>query len=121
MRDVVDHEPPGVALVPDDGAVKQFASKGADPAFGKGVGYGDMNWSLENLVALGAEDLVEVGNELAGAVSQKRPGVGEPVGMAHKEVAGGLCGPRAGRVGGDAAVEDLPVCDIDEQQQVVAA
>ena len=30
MRDVVDHEPLELALVPDDGAVKELASKGAE-------------------------------------------------------------------------------------------
>ena len=39
----------------------------------------------------------------------------------HKEVAGGLGGPGAGRVGCDAAVEDFAGGDVDEEQQVTAA
>ena len=60
------------------------------------------------------EDLVEVVDELAGAVTNEGSGVGEPVGMTHEEVARGLGGPGARRVGGDAAVEDFAVCDVDE-------
>ena len=69
VRDVVDHETLELALVPDDGAVEDLASQTADPAFGEGVGYRGMNRGLENLEALATEDLVEVVDELAGAVS----------------------------------------------------
>lgn len=31
VADVVEHEPLELALVPDDGAVEQFAAQGADP------------------------------------------------------------------------------------------
>ena len=121
MVDVVDHEVFELVLVPDDGAVEELASQGADPAFDEGVGYRGLNRSLENLEALAIEDLVEVVDELAGAVSQKCSGVGEAVGVTHEEVAGGLGGPCAGRVGGDAAVEQLAVCDVDEERHVAAA
>ena len=67
------------------------------------------------------EDLVEVAGELAGAVSQKCSGVGEPLWVTHEQVAGGLGGPCAGRVGCDGAVEDLAGGDVDAQQQVAAA
>ena len=102
MRDVVDHEPLELALVPDDGAVEQLAAQTADPAFGEGVGYWGMNRSLENLEAFATEDLVEGVDELAGAVTNEGSGVGEPVGMTYEEVAGGSGGPGARRVGGDA-------------------
>ena len=39
----------------------------------------------------------------------------------HEEVARRLGGPGAGGVGGDAAVEDFAVGDVDEEQQLVAA
>ena len=71
MRDVVDHEPLELALVPDDAAVEELASQSADPAFGEGVGYRGMERGLENLKALGAEDLVEVVDELAGTVTNE--------------------------------------------------
>ena len=119
--DAVDHEPLELVLVPDDGAVKEFAAQGGDPAFGEGVGHWDASQGAQDLEAFGSEDLVEVAGELAGAVTHEGPGVGEPVGMTHKEVAGGLGGPGARRIGGDTAVEDLAVGDVDEEQQVVAA
>jgi len=119
--DVVDHEPVELALVPDDGAVKEPASQGADPAFGERVGHWDENRGAQDLEAFGSEDLVEVAGELAGVVTHEGPGVGEPVGMTHKEVARCLGGPGAGGFGCDAAVEDFAVGDVDEEQQVVAA
>ena len=39
VRDVADHEPFELALIPDDGAVEELASQTADLAFGEGVGY----------------------------------------------------------------------------------
>ncbi len=39
--------------------------------------------------------------------------------MAEEEVAGGLGGPRSGRVCGGAGVEDLAGGDVDEEQDVV--
>ena len=54
---VVDHEPLELVLVPDDGAVEQLAAQIADPALGEGVGHGCPDRGLENLEALGAEDL----------------------------------------------------------------
>ena len=90
MVDVVDHEPLELALVPDDGAVKELSSQGADPAFGERVGHWDADRGAQNLETLVAEDLVEVAGELAGAVTNECSGVGEPVAMTHKEVARGL-------------------------------
>ena len=119
--DVVDDKPLEPATVPNDGAVEQLASQTADPAFREGVGYWGVDWGLENLEALATEDLVEVVDELAGAVTNEGSGLREPVGMTHEEVAGGLGGPGARRVGGDAAVEHFAVGDVDEEQQVAAA
>ena len=47
--DVVDHEPLELALVPDDGAVKELAAQGADPAFGERVGHWDANRGAQDL------------------------------------------------------------------------
>ena len=93
MVDVVDHEPLELALVPDDGAVKELSAQGGDPAFGERVGYRGLDRGLENLETFASEDLVEVAGELAGAVSQKCSGVAELAGMGHEEVASGLGGP----------------------------
>ena len=49
MVDVVDHEPLELALIPDDGAVKEFASQGADPAFGERVGHWDADRDAQDL------------------------------------------------------------------------
>ena len=86
MRDVVSDEPLKLALVPDDGAVEELSSNGADPAFGERVGHWDADRGAHDLETIGAEDLVEVVDEMAGAVTQKRSGVGEPVAITHKEV-----------------------------------
>ena len=37
--DAVDHEAFELMLVPDDGAVEEFAAEGSDPAFGECVRY----------------------------------------------------------------------------------
>ncbi len=76
---------------------------------------------LEDLEAFGAEDLVEAVDELAAAVTYQSLGVGELVAVADEQVAGCLCGPGAGRVGGDAGVDHLSGVDVDEEQDVVAA
>ena len=93
VRDVVDHEPLELVLVPDDGAVKELSAQGADPAFGERVGHWDANRGAQDLETFASEDLVEVVDELAGTVTNKGSGVGEPVGMTHEEVARGLGGP----------------------------
>ena len=121
MVDVVDHEPLELALVPDDGAVKEFSAQGGDPAFGERVGHWDTSRGAQDLETFGSADLVEVAGELAGAVSPKCSSVGEPLWVTQAQVARCLGGPGAGRVGGDAAVEDFAGGDVDEEQQVVAA
>ena len=119
--DVVDHEPLELALVPDDGAVKELSSQGAHPAFGERVGHWDADRGAQDLETFGSEDLVEVAGELAGAVTNEGSGVGEPLWVAQQQVSRGLGGPGCGGVGGDAAVEDFAVGDVDEEQQVVVA
>ena len=121
MVDVVDHEPLELALVPDDRAVKEFSAQGANPAFGERVGHWDADLGAQDLETFASEDLVAVAGELASAVSQKCSGVAEPAGMGHEEVARCLGGPGACGVGCDAAVENLAVGDVDEEQQVEAA
>ena len=121
MVDVVDHEPLELALIPDDRVVRELSAQGADPAFSEGVGHWDANRGAQYLETFASEDLVEVVDELAGTVTNEGSGVGEPAGMTHEEVAGGLGGPGACGVGGDGAVEDFAVGDVDEEQQVTAA
>ena len=79
VLDVVDHEPFDLALVPDDGAVKQLAAQRADPAFSEGVRHRGPNRCLEDLQSLGSEDLVEDVDELAPAVTNECSRIRESV------------------------------------------
>ncbi len=63
--DVVDDDTLELPLVPDDGAVEKFSADGADPAFGERVGHRSADGRLEDIEALGVEDLVEGVDELA--------------------------------------------------------
>ena len=61
------------------GATELVVSEGPEmlgvvSAFGEGVGYRGLDWGLENLEALSAEDLVEVVDELARAVTNEGSG-----------------------------------------------
>ena len=49
MIDVVDDKPLELPLAPDDGAVEELASKGADPAFGERVCQGVRTGVLRTL------------------------------------------------------------------------
>lgn len=59
VLDVVDNELFELVLVPDEGAVEEFASDGSDPSFSERVGHRCPARGLENLQAFGAEDLIE--------------------------------------------------------------
>ena len=87
--EVVDDEAVELALVPDEGAVEQLAAKGADPAFGEGVGHRGPDRGLDDPEAFAVEDLVEGGDELAAAVAYERAGVGEQL----RDAVGRGCGP----------------------------
>ena len=76
MVDVVDHERLELALVPDDGAVKELSAQGGDPAFGECVGHWDANRGAQDLETFGSEDLVEVVDELASAITNEGTGCG---------------------------------------------
>ena len=96
--DVVDDKIVGLAAVPDDGAVEELASKGADPAFGERVRHGSAHRCDEDLHTFGSEDPVEGVDELAGAVAHERLGVGELVAVLDQQVPRRLGGPDAGGV-----------------------
>ena len=114
--DVVDDDAVELTLVPDDGPVEQLAAQGPDPAFSEGVRHGGANRSLEHFDAFSSEDLIKRGDELAATVTYQSPGVFEPAGVSYEQVAGGLGGPGAGRVGGDTGGEDLSAGHIDDEQ-----
>ena len=69
MLDVVEDEAFELALVPDDGPVEQLAAQSPDPSLGEGVGHGGTDWGLEDLEAVGSEDLVEAVDELAAPIT----------------------------------------------------
>ncbi len=67
--EVVDDNAFELLLVADDGAVEEFTTEIADPAFGERVrDRGSDRW-LEDCYGLGAEDLVEGVDELAASVT----------------------------------------------------
>ena len=119
--DVVDDEPFELPLVPDDGAVEELASKGADPAFGERVRHGSAHRRLEDLHTFGSEDLVEGVDELASAVAHERAGVGELVPVTEQQVPRRLGGPDAGGVVRDPCEVHGPGRDVDEEQWVEPA
>ena len=119
--DVVDDEPLELVAVPDDGAVEELASKGADPAFGERVRHGSAHRCLKDLAAFGSEDLVESVDELASAVAHERPGIGESVAVTEQQVPGGLAAPDAAAVVRDPCELDGSGGDVDAQQQVEPA
>ena len=121
MIDVVDDKLVELAAVPDDGAVEEFASEGADPAFGERVRHGGAHRCLEDLHAFGSEDLVEGVYELASAVAHERPGVGELVAVLEQQVPRRLGGPDAGGVVRDPCEVHGSGSDVDEEQQVEPA
>ena len=93
MIDVVDDKLLELAAVPDDAAVEELASKGADPAFGERFRDRRLDGCLEDLAAFGSEDLVECSNGLAGAVAHERTRPSELVGVAQEQVPRRLGGP----------------------------
>ena len=60
-------------MVPDEGAVEKLAAHAADPAFRVGVRDRGTRWRADNRGAVASEDLVERGDELAGAVADQEP------------------------------------------------
>ena len=113
MIDVVDDEPVELPLVPDDGAVEELASQGAQPAFGERIRHRSAHRRLEDLHSFGSEDLVEGVDELASAVAHERPGVGESVAASEQQVSGGLADPDTGGAARDPSEAHSPGRDVD--------
>ena len=119
---VVLHElveqPVELALVPDQGSVEQFVSDAADPAFRKGIGFWGAWWGGDRVCTDGSEDVVEGPGVLASAVMDDEP---DRLLVCHREVARGLGGPWAGRVGSDAGEVHAAGVKLDEEQDMEAA
>ena len=73
VLEVVAEQCAEVAGAEDDGAVEEFAADGADPSFGVAVRDGRVGRGADDGGAFGAEDFVEAGDELAGAVADQEP------------------------------------------------
>ena len=74
---------PQVVFAEDEDAVGEFASGGADEAFGEAVRSRTSRWDLHRMDALTSQDSVERGGELAGAVADEEP---EPGGRSSRSI-----------------------------------
>jgi hypothetical protein len=86
---VVDNDPLELLAVPDEGAVEELAAQSADPSLGERIGDRGPDWCLEDVDALGAEDLVERGGELAASVAHQCLAAGECLAVAKGTAARG--------------------------------
>lgn len=80
VLDVVGDQSSELGLVPDDGAVAEFAAQGAEPPFDVTVRDRCPWWGLGNIDAFSAEDFVEGVGELAGTVTHEHLALVEPGG-----------------------------------------
>jgi len=92
----------GVALIDDEDAVEEFATDGADEAFGDGVGPRRPHRRFDDGDVDGPQDGIEGCCELGVAIADEEPESPAGVVEVHGEVAGQLGQPRSGRVRGDA-------------------
>jgi hypothetical protein len=113
MLDVFVQESFELAVVPDHGPVAELAPDGAAPPFGVGVRDWRVQRGADDGRALAAEHVIEAGEELAGAVADQESDCRFGT---YAEVAGGLGGSRAGRVGGDAGEVYAATVEFDEEQ-----
>jgi hypothetical protein len=117
MGDVVVEEPFEVDVVLDERAIEEFAARRADPTFRVGVRDWCARRGADDRRAGAAEHLIEAGDELAATVTDQEP---DRAFVAHREVAGGLGRPRAGRILGDPGEVHAAAVKFDEEQHVVA-
>src|SRR5579859_1499871 len=102
----------------DDEVIEQLSADGADPAFSEGICPWGPIGKPDHFGGLGAEDLVEGSAELGVAVVEEEL---DPDGLVLEvpdQVAGLLCNPFAGGVGGDAREMDATGTDFDEEEDV---
>ena len=118
VLDVVVELVPEVASTEDDGAVEEFAANRGDPSLRVGVRDGRVGRGPDDRGSFVAEDLVEGGDELAGAVADEES---HRSASTKEQVPGLLGGPRTGWVRGDAGEVDAAGVEFDEEQHVQAA
>lgn len=91
-----------VAFVEDERPVEELAVQGADEPFAVCVRFRGLGRAFEDAQAGVGEDGVEGVGVLAAAVTDQELDACDVRAGVHEEVAGGLGGPWAGGVGGDA-------------------
>jgi hypothetical protein len=115
---VVAQDPPQRVLVPDEGAIQEFAAASPDPAFGDRVHPGRLDVAEYGPDAGIGEDGVERAGEVRSAVADHEF---DPVCLfaeVHEEVAGLLGGPFPGGMQGDSEDADAPGGVLDNGQDV---
>jgi len=90
VRDVFAEEVLEVWAVPDESAVEEFVAHRAHPSFRVRVRDGRVGRGADDCRAVASEDLVEGGDELAGAVADQKP---DGALVSHHEVPRGLGRP----------------------------
>jgi hypothetical protein len=90
----------------DEDPVEAFASDGADPAFGVGVGLGGADGGPDRGDVFGAKDVVEGTGEVGVSVSDQETAPSQVFSGPYREVAGLLGDPDAGRVRRDSGEVD---------------
>jgi hypothetical protein len=109
---------PQLALVPDEGAVQEFAAASSDPAFGDRVHAGSADAAEHGPDAGVGEDRVERGREIRATVADHEPDSMRLVAEVHQEVAGLLGCPRPGGMQGDSEDADAPGGVLDHGQDI---
>ena len=107
-----------VLLVPDEGAVEEFASAAADPAFHDRVHARYPDTGEDDLDTDVGEDGVEQGGELSIPVADQEPRGTTRLLEVHDEVPGGLGDPAGGRVCGGAEHLDPAIGVFDGREYV---
>ena len=106
----------------DEDPVEAFASDGADPAFGVGVGLGCADGGPDRGDVFGAKDVVEGTGEFGVSVSDQETAPSQVFSGPYRsaapieEVAGLLGDPDAGRVRRDSGEVDPSGVGFDEEQ-----
>jgi len=98
---VVAQYPQQMGLIPDEGAVQEFAAASTDPAFGDRAYAGRPHVAKHAADASGGEDRVERGGEVRATVADHELDPVCLVAEIHEEVAGLLGGPLPGGMQGD--------------------
>jgi hypothetical protein len=107
-----------MGVVPNEGAVQEFAPASPDPAFGDRIHAWRLDVAEHGPDASVGEDGVERSGEVCSAVADHELDPVRLLVKVHEEVAGLLGGPFAGGMEGDAEDADAPGRVLDYGQDV---